>query len=150
MLWVGNLWEFCLCSQKWMLWSIVSAVCPHQFSCDGIIWASCRNLRKLLPFCNLKWSWSALRTENRTELVLMSIKRTHYWDKCTSTDHMSLSVSFPDKERHSCQSLSFNWTVRSGIRSQRDLLVLLLGTDVLLDFSGVFSFCFISKHCRNR
>lgn len=150
MFWVGNLWEFRLCSQKWMLWSIVSAVCPHQCSCDGIIRASCRNLRKLLSLCNLKWSWSALRTENGTELVLLSIQRAHYWDKRTLTDHMSLSVPFPDKERHSCQSLRLNWTVRTGIRPQRDLLVLLLGTDVLLDFSGVFLFCFISKHCRNR
>lgn len=97
MLWVGKLWEFC--SQKWRLWSIISSVCSHQCSCARSIWASCRNPRKLLPLCNLKWSWSALRIENRTELVLMSIKRTHYWDKCTSTDYTSPSVSFPDKER---------------------------------------------------
>lgn len=98
MLCVGKLWELNFCSQKWKLWSIVSSVCSHQCSCARIIWASCRNPRKLLPLCNLKWSWSAFRIENRTELVLMSIKRTHYWDKCTSTDHTSPSVSFPDKE----------------------------------------------------
>lgn len=92
-----------------VLTSALKNKCCHQCSCDGIVWARCRNPSKLRPFCNLKWDWRAVRTENRTEWVLMSVKRTHYWDKFTLTGPMSLSISFPDKEKQlSCQSLGFN------------------------------------------
>lgn len=99
-----------------MLGSVASPSCLHHSFCGGIIWVSCSSPRKLLSLWNQKWSWTALRTENRREWVLMSIERTHYYDQCTLTRPMSLSVSFTDREKQ--LELPMPWLYLRGIRPQ--------------------------------